>query len=237
MYILEGNVGVGKSTLLDLIKKNIPHLYTVKEPVDSWVQENIDGQSLLAKFYQNIPRWSYTMESYTMLTRVHEHLRVQQMKQPLKIMERSLYSGHYCFARNGYEQGCMDDIEWNIYNNWFNFLVLQKCNSPRGFIYLSSDPQTCFERAIKRNRAGEEQIKFEYFEQIHEQHESFLIKKQDILNELKDVPVLVLDGSVEFEQDRDIHTYYLERIEEFLLNTQPTTPIQIKQCPKSPLTL
>jgi deoxyadenosine/deoxycytidine kinase len=219
MYIVEGNNGVGKSTLLRLIKKHLSHIEVVQEPVDSWA---VGGdESLLAKFYHDTNRWSYTMETYTMLTRVQEHIRVQQMLHPFKIMERSLYSGHYCFARNGYEQACMDDTEWNIYNKWFNFLVPQKCRPPKGFIYLSSDPQVCFDRGVKRNRAGEDIVPLEYYQQLHTQHENYLIKKQGILEELKDVPVLVLDGNFEFENDPEVYNEYFEKIEEFLLNTHP----------------
>lgn len=221
MYIVEGNNGVGKSTLLRLIKKHLSHLEVTQEPVNAWATQGDQDQSLLEKFYTDSPRWAYTMETYTMLTRVQEHVRVQNMPHPFKIMERSLYSGHYCFARNGYEQAFMDDTEWNIYNKWFEFLVPQKCHPPIGLIYLQSDPQVCYDRGVKRNRPGEEAVPLEYFQQLHEQHENYLIKKQGILNELKEVPVLVLDGNHEFENDPEVYNEYFEKIEEFLLFTHP----------------
>lgn len=221
MYILEGNNGIGKSTLLKLIQKNLPHIQAIQEPVDAWATEHNNESSLLANFYRDTPRWAYTMETYTMIARVQEHLRVQQMPAPLKLMERSLYSGHYCFARNGYEQGFMSETEWNIYNKWFEFLVPQKCRAPQGFIYIQSDPEICFERSARRNRKGEETVPLKYFEQMHDQHERYLLNKENVLETLKDVPVLVLDGNQEFENNLEIQNNHFEKIQEFLLKTYP----------------
>lgn len=222
MYILEGNNGIGKSTLLKLIQKNMPHIQAVQEPVDAWAKEHNNEDSLLARFYSDSNRWAYTMETYTMIARVQEHLRVQQMPNPFKVMERSLYSGHYCFARNGYEQGFMTETEWHIYNKWFEFLVPQKCHAPQGFIYIKSDPEVCFERSIKRNRKGEEAIPLNYFKQMHDQHERYLLEKENVLDSLKDVPVLILDGNEEFEANLSIQQDHLKKIEEFLLLTHAT---------------
>jgi deoxyadenosine/deoxycytidine kinase len=218
MYILEGNIGAGKSTLLDLIKTYLPYLEVVQEPVVTWSDSNTE-HSLLAQFCGDMQRWSYSMETYTMFCRIQEHLRVQAAKNPFKIIERSLYSGNYCFAKNGHLQGFMSDLEWNIYSKWFDFLVLQKCTPPLGFIYLQTEPSICYERTKKRNRPGEEDIPMGYFEQLHTQHEQFLIKKEGILDQLKNVPVLVLDGSLDFESDREHLQNCLDQIDEFLFFT------------------
>jgi deoxyadenosine/deoxycytidine kinase len=223
MYLVEGNVGVGKSTLLSLIAKRLSHVQVVFESVNAW--SNADhSNSLLTHFYQDTNRWSYTMETFTMFTRIKEHLNEQNGNNPFKIIERSLYSGHYCFARNGYLQGCMTDVEWSLYTQWFTFLVERGCKPPHGFIYLKADPQICYDRTLKRSRSGEESIPLSYFEQIHEQHENFLIKKQNVLGSLKEVPVLVLDASFEFENDEAVLEEYLQKIQDFMLIThKPST--------------
>ncbi len=218
MYILEGNIGAGKSTLLNLIKTYMPYIEVIQEPVTTWSDTSTE-HSLLAQFCADMPRWSYSMETYTMFCRIQEHLRIQKNQNPFKLVERSLYSGNYCFAKNGYLQSFMSDIEWNIYTEWFNFLVLQKCQPPLGFIYLQTDPEICFERTAKRNRLGEEHISIEYFKQIHNRHEQFLIHKQGVLNQLKDVPVLVIDGSIDFESNKQHLKDCLDQIDEFLFFT------------------
>src|SRR3989337_1493014 len=99
MYILEGNIGAGKSTFLRLIKEHMPEIDVSFEPVHNW-QKKVYGQSLLANFYQYPKRWAYTLETFAMICRVIEHLKDQSRCYQKKIIERSIYSGHYCFTLN-----------------------------------------------------------------------------------------------------------------------------------------
>ena len=66
-FVVEGNIGAGKSTFLRLVKQEIP-LQLVYEPLKEW--QEVEGENLLEKFYQDIPRWTYTFHSYTFVTRV-----------------------------------------------------------------------------------------------------------------------------------------------------------------------
>lgn len=199
MYIIEGNIGAGKSTFLQAIKRNVPDLSIGLEPLEQW-HKQIYGQSLLAQFYEDQQRWSYSLETLTMMSRVKEHL-IHQKNIVTHLVERSIYSGHYCFTKNGYEQGAMSSLEWAIYNEWFTFLIPGKCHPPKGFIYLRVTPEVAYERIKNRNRPGEANIPLSYLKQIHEKHEQFLIEKKDVLPELQKVPVLILDCNNEFETD------------------------------------
>jgi len=219
MYILEGNIGVGKTTFLDLIQKNIALIDVALEPLHNW-QKKVYGQSLLANFYQNQQRWAYSLETFAMMCRVNEHLKDQENANPNRIIERSIYSGHYCFSLNGYKNGFMSDVEWDLYNQWFNFLIPQKCKPPRGFIYLRANPDIAAKRIKKRNRLAEKKITYAYLEQIHEHHEAFLIEKSGILPELKEIPVLVLDCNKEFETDENVLKEHFVKVQNFLIKTQ-----------------
>lgn len=235
MFLVEGNLGAGKSTLLALIQQYLPHINVVFEPVNSWHSDN-HGASLLSQFYCDQQRWSYTMEKQTLLTRVKEFLKEQQDPEN-KIMERSIYSGYYCFAKNGYLQGNMTDQEWHAYNLWFDFLVTQKCNKPSGFIYLRTSPETCYQRINKRARSGEEIIPLSYLQEIHAAHESFLIKKENLFEQLVSVPVLVLDAEDDFENNQNKLKHYLTLINDFVINFSKTTNISLKRAFDSQVTL
>ncbi len=214
MYLIEGNIGVGKSTFLRLMQEQLPEIQAIFEPVNAWSSSETT-QSLLGNFYTNTPRWSYTMETFTMFARIKDHLNEHPHLSKLTIGERSLYSGYYCFAKNGYLQGQMQDIEWSLYSQWFDFLV-PRINTPTGFIYLKSDPEKCFERTVKRNRTGESNIPLEYFKQIHHRHEEFLIKKQGVSKALEHVPLLILDASCEFEHNPEIISEYAHEVKQFI---------------------
>jgi len=229
MFILEGNIGAGKSTLLKLIKEQLPHISVALEPVDDW-QKQIYGQSLLTNFYQNSKRWAYTFETFTMMNRAKEHIALHA-HNTLQIIERSVYSGYYCFARNSYEQGFLSPLEWKLYLEWYEWLVAQKCKAPQGFIYLRVDPQIAYERIRKRNRYAEKTMPLSYLKQIHNKHEDFLITQATVAEQLKSVPILMLDCNEEFVDNPVLLQKKFEQIQEFM-GIAPVSGVQrpVVQC-------
>ncbi len=229
MYLLEGNIGVGKSTFLVQLQQLCPEIAVVEEPKDNWASFD-HGQSLLANFYNDTPRWSYTLETYAMISRVREHVLEQNHTDKRRVMERSVYSGYYCFARNGYDQGFLTALEWALQQQWFDFLVTKNCLPPLGFIYLRANPTVCYQRMRMRNRMGEEGITTRYLEQIHRLHELFLIEKSEIASNLLNIPVLVLDASIDFVQNSDQMYEHAQRVRAFIAQsavpTVATTGVQ-----------
>lgn len=218
MYILEGNIGAGKSTFLKLLSERVPHIQVGLEPLHNW-QKSVSGQSLLTNFYQDPHRWAFSIETFAMMCRVKEHLHDQSFVGQLRLIERSIYSGHYCFTYNGYANGYISELEWQMYQAWFDFLIPNKCALPEGFIYLKTDPDIAYSRIKKRNRLAEKEITRAYLRQIHEHHEQFLLEKKNLVNGLEHVPVLVLDGNQEFEDDEQVFYNHAERIQEFMAQT------------------
>jgi deoxyadenosine/deoxycytidine kinase len=214
MYIVEGNIGVGKSTFLSLLGQNCPEIETVQEPVNDWAK-NVSGESLLDSFYKDPKRWSYTLETLTMIYRTRDYIKEQSNTNPNRVMERSVYSGHYCFAYNGFESGFFSHVEWEIYNKWVDFLLRNQCKPPKGFIYLKTSPEVCFERVIKRNRASEKSLSIEVLKKIDHFHDKFLIEKQNVFEELKKIPVLVLDCSDDFQENPEQMQNHIKKVKSF----------------------
>jgi len=225
MFILEGNNGVGKSTFLKIMQEHAPDIAVIQESVENWSFQ-LHGQSLLGNFYQHPTRWAYTMETFTMLTRVREYMHHQRHAQPMSLMERSVYSCHYCFAKNGQAEGFFTPIEWEVYSRWIDFMLLANCQPPRGFIYLRTDPETCFQRLRERARVGEEAVTLAYMQQLHDWHEKYLISREGVDPAVARVPVLVLDASVDLRQHADAAVDYVKRTRAFMqqLTEQPVVP-------------
>ncbi len=223
MYILEGNIGSGKSTFLTLLSQYMPRIKIVLEPVNSW-KKKVYGQSLLKNFYQDPSRWAYTFETLTLKNRVKEHLKEQADNQP-KIIERSIYSGYYCFAQNSYQQGFMSQLEWSLYKEWFSFLVPGICKPPYGFIYLRTIPKIAYRRIKNRNRDTETNISFDYVQQIHQRNEDLLLNKKNMLPELKNIPILVLNCNEEFETNSLLFDQLVNQIEKFM-QSSPSSRVQ-----------
>lgn len=222
MYIVEGNIGVGKSTFLSLIKEQLPSLACTMEPVDNWANQAY-GKSLLEQFYAAPERWAYTIETLAMICRSRDHLAAQA-RDPHHLMERSIYSGHYCFALNGKREGYFTKSEWDVYMQWVSFIFNDKCREPLGFIYLQADPDVCHARIAKRKRTGESMIPIDYLNKIHDCHEDFLVHKTDVIPALHNVPTLVLDANIDFVDNAPRMQAHAQQVAEFILTTSGRAP-------------
>lgn len=217
-FIIEGNIGAGKSTLVSLIQKELD-VQVIFEPHAAW--QAVGGtENLLDCFYKDTARWAYTFQSYAFMTRVRaqqEHARLYPHKT--QMLERSVYSDRYCFAKNCFELGFMNKLEWELYQEWFAWLVDTYTDVPDGFIYLKADPEVCYSRLLKRDRHEESGVRLEYLVSLHAKHEQWLMQKNGIAQRLKQVPVLVIDGNQEFEYAAEVQQNMLEAIRAFIAKT------------------
>ena len=55
IFSIEGNIGSGKSTLIEKIKHASPEILLVQEPVDAWgtFKDPVTGETILEKYYKN----------------------------------------------------------------------------------------------------------------------------------------------------------------------------------------
>lgn len=220
MYIVEGNIGAGKSTFITQLSAHLPHISYSLEPVDTWARQNY-GKSLLEQFYNDPKRWAYTLETLAMICRSRDYLGANE-RSPFHVMERSLFSGHYCFALNGKEEGYFSPVEWDVYQHWVDFIFANKNTLPSGFIYLKATPNICHERIARRCRQGEAGIPLDYLEKIHHWHEQFLVHKVDIAPDIKKVPTLILDVNEDFAYNPDRMAALAEQVQIFMKQTAKT---------------
>ncbi len=215
MYLIEGNIGAGKSTFSDILRSYLYDAHVVSEPVHMWHTKQAHA-SLLGNFIQAPQRWAFTMETYAMMSRVRDHMYYQQYQKTV-VMERSVYSGHYCFACNGFRQGFMTLKEWEVYMQYFYYLIPRHCTPPKGFIFLDVSPEVAYDRIQKRKRDQEEGIPLDYLKQLDERHHAFLEEKEQVLPELQSVPVLKLPVDQEFATDRQRQFELVEQVCNFML--------------------
>lgn len=214
-FIIEGNIGAGKSTLVSLIQQHLD-VHVIFEPHDQW--QMVGGtENLLDKFYKDTQRWAYTFQSYAFVTRVRaQEEHAKKYPSMPQVLERSVYSDRYCFAKNCFELGYMNALEWKLYQEWFSWLVDNYTVVPDGFIYLQTEPSKCFDRLTKRDRFEESDVSLDYLASLHEKHENWLINKQGLTPQLVNVPVLALDGNQEFEKDADVAQQMLHKMRTFI---------------------
>lgn len=221
MFVLEGNIGAGKSTLLKILGQHLPDLTIIPEPTNKWQHVGNDDNNILNLFYKDTKRWAYTFQSYAFISRVQAILdfQAQQPNNTVSILERSVYCDRFCFAKNCFESGLMTELEWQIYKEWFAWLVESHVPKPAGFIYLRATPETCHARSLKRARSEETGIPLTYFEALHKKHEDWLINKHEILGTIQNIPVLALDCNDEFEVSLEKQREHTQLIRNFIEKT------------------
>ncbi|XP_069350320.1 deoxyguanosine kinase, mitochondrial isoform X1 [Eulemur rufifrons] len=229
---IEGNIAVGKSTFVKLLTKTYPEWHVATEPVATWqniqaagAQKACAAQSLgnlLDMMYQEPARWSYTFQTFSFMSRLKVQLEPFPEKNPVQIFERSVYSDRYIFAKNLFENGSLNDIEWHIYQDWHSFLLQEFASRLilHGFIYLQATPQVCLKRLHLRAREEEKGIELAYLEQLHGQHETWFIHKTTKLHfeALLNIPVLVLDVNDDFSEEVTKQEELMRKVNTFVKN-------------------
>ena len=166
---IEGNIGSGKSTLMEKLKNkysNNQHVIFLKEPIDEW--ENIkdaDGVNILEKFYSDQEKYSFAFQMMAYVSRL-KVLRdaLKKIKKDdekyIIITERSLNTDRYVFAKMLYESGKMEEVFYKIYLNWFD--TFSQEFPVHKIVYVKVEPENCNDRISKRARGGEDSILLDY---------------------------------------------------------------------------
>ena len=186
---IEGNIGTGKSTVLNFIeqqfrKENNKNILFLKEPVDIW--ESItdeSGQTVIQKFYGDQRRYAFmfqVMAYISRLTMIREAIR-NNPNIEIIIVERSLNADKNIFVQMLHDDGKIDKMEYEIYNRWYKEFIDDY--HVDGVIYMDTSPEICLERVNKRHRSGEEGIPLSYLQRCCEYHRKWF---GDIPNKPKD---------------------------------------------------
>ena len=187
---IEGNIGAGKSTLLKSIP-DYPWLIKVQEPVDLWSHiADAGGETILAKFYKDPAKYAFAFQILAYSTRLSIIRNVIKENPAAKVIlcERSLETDRFVFAKMLYDDGKIDDVSYQIYQNLFDTNPLEIPLS--GVLHLDIDAEICDSRIKKRAREGEDGIPLEYLEACERYHRDWLlsldlpypVKKMDMTN-------------------------------------------------------
>lgn len=196
IFTIEGNIGAGKSTILEALKSYSKDIIILPEPVDLWMEfkPNNCDKCLFELFYEDNKKYGFVFQIYALQTRYK--LLIDTIKNnPDKIIicERSIITDNKIFAEIMKNDNTINDYEYDVYKNLHD--ILSETLSPlSGIIYLKTSTSICVDRIISRDRSGEESISIEYIKKLNNKHNEWL-------STYDSDQLLVLDGDLENSPD------------------------------------
>ncbi len=154
---IDGNIGCGKSSLLSKLCQET-RFPVFLEPVNDW-------NELLTLFYEDPVRWGLSLNTKILLS-----FYKFKNNDFDSLYERSPISNRYIFCELQHEQGKMNELEFNLFNEIYKQLYW----TPDLIIYIRTTPEVSMERMKKRNRDCENNVSFEYVQAIHEKYENLV---------------------------------------------------------------
>lgn len=190
IYSIEGNIGAGKTTFINILRDNFPDMEIIEEPVEHW--QNLSGNNLLEAFYTNPIRWGFSFEFYSMFSKTKALINKADSAKSIIITERSILSDKI-FIEVSKELGKLDKAEYRMLINTYKFFSNYIYPKLTGIIYINTPVDECFDRIRKRDRVEEFSIEKSYLELINE--------KMNQLFYLENIPIFKIGGLYDPNKD------------------------------------
>lgn len=180
--VIEGNIGGGKSTVLNMISQRT-RLPIFLEPVDTEWKQGLDY------FYSDNSRWGFTFNLNVLMT--YSKLKNNEFKA---VYERCPLSSKEVFSRLQYESGRMTRYENDLYQQIYDKLAWE----PDVVIYIRTPSNVCYERMNSRGRECETNVPLIYLTKVHEKYEQLC----ELISKKNNIKLFIIDGN------QDIETVY-----------------------------
>ena len=183
---IEGNIGAGKSTVINEMKEYIKQtelekrIVFLKEPVDVW-ESTIDpesGKNMIELFYENPAKWSFAFQimAFSTQQKLIEETVKQFPEVEVIVSERSVEAGRNIFTQMLKDSNHISPVEKQIYE-----LLYKNHQYPLYMsIFLDIPPEICFERVQVRARDGETGITIDYLKGCNYYYRQWLIEKKEL---------------------------------------------------------
>lgn len=172
---LEGIIGVGKSHFLEVIRKNFSNVKIFTEGID----KDIYKQSV-KDYYTNPHKYAYPFQLTMLWRKMSDGLDAQEYDEQtdgmgIALLERTISSNNYVFAKMAYERKYITKEYFKLYNHAYDKLKKAlKC--PDLIIYLDCPESFAFQNIANRGREGEEYITIEYLNELRQLYFSWLLR-------------------------------------------------------------
>lgn len=218
-----GNIGVGKSTLVE--KFSLP-------PLSDILLDTLPGRTnqskihvfpeefnseVLEAFYKDPVRHALTAQIEFFNARLERQQKIAHA-QGIVLEDRTLDEDYHIFGKAQLIQGNMSPAEFLAYQRNYRLLT-KEISPPDLIIYLQSSVDTVMNRIAKRGRIEEKQIPSEYLKTLNGLYEEFVQHHAKC-------PMITINANEDCDDNDDYFKRIIERVAEKIknLNVRITTP-------------
>lgn len=189
IYVIEGIVGIGKTTLGFSIEN-----YLNKIGIKCKFFREYVNDDLLKQFISDMKKYAYCFQMIMIMKRIEIYREAEEFTKTggVAFIDRSI-PGDMVFAELHYKDGNISQEEYNIYNK---FIKLESLPTPTACIYLKGDPLVSLERI--KIRGIEAEIKgynIDYVTKLKDIYDE-IMKKCDNAIPLQWENIPMLDGNI-----------------------------------------
>ena len=160
---IAGNIGVGKSTLVNRLCEHLGW-----EPFFEGVVDN----PYLADFYRDMRAWAFHSQLFFLSRRLCDLHELMNHPKTV-VQDRSVYEDAEIFAKNLYRQGLIAERDWSTYRELYEVLT-RWLPPPDLVVYLQASVPTLRQRIAQRGREYEKNIAPDYLAQLNTLYEEWI---------------------------------------------------------------
>lgn len=207
--VVEGNIGCGKSELLDFLSDQ-KLIEVFPEPLEKW--QDMNGLNFFDLYYKDPMEYALPFQFLTMLTMLQRNIRASKKKdKSIHVFERSLNSSRQVFIETLKSEQCIDFNSSRVINKWYNFLEEQYNLKPDLIVYIRTSPEKLMKRIQQRGRSEEREIELHFLREIHDNYEAWLKSTENI-------PIIILNGDTVLDKLKTEYDVCLSKITKHYIN-------------------
>ena len=199
---MAGNIGSGKTTAAKIISQSLGY-ELFDEPV-------IDNR-FLRLYYQDMNRWSFTLQMEFLIKRAEHHKLIDTISKPC-IQDRTLLEDPEIFAKYLHGLGKMTDQEIDLYFDYYRALTAN-LHHPSKIIFLQvPSEEVLLNRIRHRGRQEEKGIAPDFLLGLNAFYGTF----PQVCRHKYGIDVLEIPVALEDIRSKDGQARFMEKVQDFL---------------------
>jgi deoxyadenosine/deoxycytidine kinase len=203
---IAGNIGTGKSTLVEFLARTYD--------IQPFYEPN-DDNPYLPDFYQDMRRWAFHSQIYFLSNKFRLHQDLDRA-EGVVALDRTIFEDAEIFATALYQMGRMDERDWETYKDFYD-VILQAIKPPDLMIYLRCSMRGLRRRIKLRGREMEQDIPLSYLKRLDKLYEAWIAQYS-----MSEVLVLETD-KLDYANDLMHQLDVMERVEAMLPDFKKAT--------------